>query len=84
MKRNVGDSFTIGCERCNGNSPPPWSYPNGSRVVPCNGFDNSVCVEMNENTSTSDLHFTSFTTSQAGIYRCTNSREISIIANEPG
>ena len=84
VNRNVGDSFTIGCQRCNERGPPSWFYSNGSTVISCNGFNESVCVEMNENTSTSDLHFTSFTTSQAGIYRCTNSREISIIANEPG
>ena len=83
VNRNVGDAFIIGCERCNGNSPPLWFYSNGNTVVSCNGFSDSVCVEMNENTSTSDLHFISFTASQAGSYRCTN-KDISININEPG
>ena len=84
VNRNVGDSFTIGCQRCNGRGPPFWFYSNRSRVISCNGFNNSVCVEMNENTRTSDLHFTSFTASQAGVYTCTNNREIRINANIPG
>ena len=83
VNRNVGDSFTIGCQRCNGRVPPIWFYSNGSIVVSCNGFNESVCVEMNETTSTSYLHFISFTASQAGIYMCTrqNNREVRISAN---
>ena len=82
VNRNVGDSFTIGCQRCNGKGPPNWFYSNRSTVVSCNGFNESLCVEMNENTNTSNLHFTSFTASQAGIYMCTN-REVRISANLP-
>lgn len=84
VNRNLSDSFTIGCQRCNGRGPPFWFYSNGSTVVSCNGFNDSVCVELNENTSTSDLHFTSFIASQAGNYSCTNTRRISISAIIPG
>ena len=86
VNKSISDSFIIGCQRCNtARGPPLWFYPGDERieVVPCNGFNDSVCVEMNENTNMSNLHFTSFTASQAGRYRCTN-QEISISAYTPG
>ena len=85
VNRSVGDSFIIGCQRCDtARGPPSWFNPVGDMVVvSCNGFNDSLCVRMNENTSMSNLHFTSFTASQAGSYRCTN-EDISISAYTPG
>ena len=86
VNKSVGDSFIIGCQRCNtARGSPSWFYPGGRsiEVVPCNGFNDSVCVKMNESTSMTNLHFTSFIASQAGSYRCTN-QDISISAYTPG
>ena len=84
VNKSVGDSFIIGCQRCNtAREPPSWFYPGVNiEVVPCNGLNDSVCVKMNESASMSNLHFTSFTASQTGSYRCII-REISISAYTP-
>ena len=52
VNRSVGDSFIIGCQRCNtARGPPSWFYPDVNiEVVPSNGFNDSVCVKMNEST----------------------------------
>ena len=86
VNKSIGDSFIIGCQRCsNARKPPLWFYPGGGsiEVVPCNGLNDSVCVEMIINTNMSNLHFTSFTASQAGSYRC-SIEEIGISAYTPG
>ena len=74
LNRAVGEMFVLGCKRCIGNTnPPQWYYPNGQIVLSCDISDGPICAKLNPSDgSVRDLHFTSFATSQAGTYECTN------------
>ena len=83
LNRTVGDSFAIGCRRCDEQRKiQNWFYPNRTRILSCNVLIGSICVEDDVNNNlTRYLHFTSVTTSMAGIYLCTR-KQITININE--
>ena len=84
LSRTVGDSFVIGCRRCDvSKGAPNWFYPNRTEISSCNVSSSSVCAEYDANDELIRyLNFTSVTRSLAGTYRCTNRRVI-ININEP-
>lgn len=73
LSRAPGDSFVIGCRRCDtSKGRPRWFYPNRTEISPCDISDASVCTKDNANDNvTRDLCFTSFTPSLAITYECT-------------
>ena len=85
LSRTVGDSFVIGCRRCDvTRGRPNWFYPNRTEILSCNVSTSSVCAEYDANDDLIRyLHFTSVTTSVAGTYRCTARQRIIITINEP-
>ena len=84
LNRTVGDSFVIGCRRCDvTRGPPNWLYRNRTEIPSCNVSDSSVCTEYDANDNLIRyLHFTSVTTSIAGSYRCTRNQRFFININE--
>ena len=87
LSRTVGDSFVIGCRRCDAaRGTPNWFYSNRTEILSCNVSTSSVCAEYDANDDLIRyLRFTSVTTSVAGAYRCTLSlgQRIIININEP-
>ena len=75
LNKTVGDSFVIGCRRCNVNrGAPNWFY-GGDEILDCNIANSSVCTEYDSNDNlVRYLSFTSATTSVAGVYSCTRTR----------
>lgn len=72
LNKKVGESFIIGCRKCNTNRGlPRWQF-NGTEIPRCNNTNDSVCTKVNENDSLIlDLCFRSLTESLATVYKCT-------------
>ena len=85
LSRTVGDSFVIGCRRCDvTRGAPNWYHPNRTEILSCNVSSSSICAEYDANDNLIQyLRFTSVTTSVAGTYRCTARQRIIINIIEP-